>query len=440
MVRLDSLSFAALAMLSLWSAFELTAANAPEKAEKEKAELAGKVYTLIKDKCWSCHGEPGKKVFGKIGGEPFNFILDYDQLIENEMIDKERPELSEIYSSMKTGAMPREVGNVRAKKKLPQEDIDLVLNWIKAGAPKWDSGSESSNGQAIKWNEIKGSGPSKRTGHAMSEGPGKSVVLFGGTEADTDTALGDTWVLFGGVWKQLKTKEAPPAGTALRMAFDSKRGVCVLVGLDMSTWEFDGKVWKEVKIASKPPERKNFSIAFDPGQGLILIFGGVYVFRSKTMHSQKPYDDAWTFDGKTWQQLELKNSPSARYGAAMAFSPLSKAMVLFGGADNTNKFADTYLLRNGEWTKQEPDDSPGNAPFLLMASNNQDTVLVCSQTEGLAETWLWKGNGWVKGPDGPNARSGAGIAYDGNAKCILLFGGKVGDTHEDSWWQLTETK
>lgn len=106
--------------------------------DKEKSEMAAKVYTLLKDKCASCHGADAKKVMGKKG--TLNYILDYDKLISEKLIDTASPEKSPLYEEISEGNMPRELdkdGKPTTKKKLAQAEIDLVLNWIKAGAPKW---------------------------------------------------------------------------------------------------------------------------------------------------------------------------------------------------------------------------------------------------------------------------------------------------------------
>ncbi|CAG0960913.1 putative serine/threonine-protein kinase PkwA [Planctomycetaceae bacterium] len=117
---------------------------AAEPTDKEKSEMAAKVYALLKDKCASCHSADAKVVFGKKG--TLNYILDYDKLISEKLIDTKSPEKSELYTELSEGNMPRELdkdGKPKTKKKLAQADIDLVLNWIKAGAPRWPLSASS---------------------------------------------------------------------------------------------------------------------------------------------------------------------------------------------------------------------------------------------------------------------------------------------------------
>lgn len=121
-----------------------------EPTDKEKSEMAAKVYTLLKDKCASCHGADAKKVMGKKG--TLNYILDYDKLMSEKLIDTASPEKSPLYEEISEGDMPRELdkdGKPKTKKRLAQAEIDLVLNWIKGGAPKWKSDGEKPNGAAV---------------------------------------------------------------------------------------------------------------------------------------------------------------------------------------------------------------------------------------------------------------------------------------------------
>ena len=177
-----------------------------EPSDKEKLELANQVYALLKDKCYSCHGEAGKKAMGKVDGEAFSWVLDYDKLVATRLLAANDEE-SELYTSMKSGSMPREAGNTRKRMKLPQEDIDLVLKWIKAGAPKWDPDAKSLPVPKVAWTDLKLQGPDARTGAHMCEGPDNTVVLFGGK-----TAAGwvrDTWVFAKGVWTNAAPKTQP---------------------------------------------------------------------------------------------------------------------------------------------------------------------------------------------------------------------------------------
>lgn len=93
----------------------------------------------------------------------------------------------------------------------------------------------------------------------VGAGPGGTAVLFGGT--DGVTALGDTWVLAGGVWTQ-HLGAGPVAAAGGSMAFDPVRAVTVMVNPTGETWEWNGTAWRQVVTDSAPA-----AVAFAAGLG-----------------------------------------------------------------------------------------------------------------------------------------------------------------------------
>ena len=63
------------------------------------------------------------------------------------------------------------------------------------------------------------------------------------------------------------------------MAYDSDRGVTVLVGgrtatLEADTWEYDGRAWVEIETPVHPPARFAGAMSFDEARGVVRLFGG----------------------------------------------------------------------------------------------------------------------------------------------------------------------
>ncbi len=363
-----------------------------EPSDKEKLEMANKVYVLLKDKCYSCHGEAGKKAMGKVDGDAFSWVLDYDKLVATKLLAPNDEE-SELYTSMKSGSMPREAGNTRKRVKLPQEDIDLVLNWIKAGAPKWDPDAKSLPAPKVAWTDLKIKGPSERADAAMCEGPGNTVVLHCGNIGDG--LKNDTWVFANGAWTEAKPATSPDSRFFNVMAFDKKRNVNVIFGVDGKTWEWDGKDWKQAAPEASPPARESFSLAYDAAHSVVVLFGGMD-------KDNKLMADAWSYDGKSWKALDSKGGPEARKGAALAYSPASRALLLFGGKTAAGDQSDTWLLDGATWKKQAPATTPSGQGVL--ASSVTSSVLVTSGADSVG-TWLWNGKDWLQ------AKGGAFKAY-----------------------------
>jgi len=405
------------------------------RKEKENAELALKVHDLLKQNCWGCHGEPGKRVFGQRGG--LNYMLDHEKLVAR-LVNKEKPEESTLYTEIAEGSMPRALvdGRPRDGKKLPQADIDLVLNWIKAGAPPWPDPNNPQDGPV--WNEIKGEAPRARTEFMMCEGPRGSVVLYGGYVVEQSKSVfnGETWMFSGAKWQQASPRTSPSPSAGGAMAFDKSRNAAVLFGglygdpaHESTTWEWNGSNWSQSKTDAAPSARVRHAMAYDPARKAVVLFGG--------SARGKQLADTWLYDGRNWQQV-AGSGPSAREDAAMAWDPASKSVLLYGGTASgaVGGLGDTWQFDGSEWKKLTPANQPGLRAGCAMATGSEGAVLAGGLAAGTSasECWRWDGENWVRRRGGFGARHGAGLAAEGKGGRLLLFGGtKVGRPAGDTW-------
>lgn len=101
--------------------------------------LANRAFEVIRDNCWGCHGEPGKKAYGETA--PLDWILDYDKLIETKTVIPGNAGKSRlIYITGVMGKMPREFdedGLPSIEGELSEQDLQSLIDWIKADAPRW---------------------------------------------------------------------------------------------------------------------------------------------------------------------------------------------------------------------------------------------------------------------------------------------------------------
>lgn len=112
----------------------------PEKAADAEAKaLATQAYFVLRENCWSCHGEPGKKAYGET--VPLDWILDHDQLLKTKtVVPGSAKESRLIYIIAVEGKMPRafdENGRPGIEAEMPEADLQTLIDWVKAGAPKW---------------------------------------------------------------------------------------------------------------------------------------------------------------------------------------------------------------------------------------------------------------------------------------------------------------
>jgi len=155
--------------------------------------------------------------------------------------------------------------------------------------------------------------------------------------------------------------------------------------------------WTKLSPAKSPSPRTYSVMAYDPVSKKIVLFGGATL----TSH----FNDTWTFDGTTWSQVKTPVAPPARSATSMAFDKQSKKLVMFGGFSGQAFLHDTWLWdgATSTWTqvkmKSWPAGQSGAMLFtdplsgraMMFGGYNPERVLPYSAT-----TWRWTGLAWNK--------------------------------------------
>ncbi len=192
-------------------------------------------------------------------------------------------------------------------------------------------------------------------------------------------------------------------------------------------------------LPEAPSARDEAAFAFDPASHRAVLFGG----QEQGTESR----DTWTFANDSWTPatpivLNATNSPSARFGAAMAYDPNLGGLILFGGRTGLVAFNDTWLWRNGSWISIPTAVAPSPRAYasLSFVPSLDELVLFGGWINGnsLSDTWAFTSNGWVdltaSAGAPPAARGFAAFAYDPNAGGDLLYGGSTSArTFGDTW-------
>ncbi|MCC6782405.1 MAG: hypothetical protein IT457_06150 [Planctomycetes bacterium] len=198
-----------------------------------------------------------------------------------------------------------------------------------------------------------------RYGHVMAfDSRRNRIVLFGGAWG-TNNPYDSTWEFDGSTWIHRPVVGSRPLGGAsCAMAYDSVRGVTVLLR-DDTAWEWNGSVWAEPSQNPKPsPGRSVPAIAFDAGRARIVLFSG-----------SPSLDDTWEWDGTTWTQRFPATRPPGRWGHAMTFDSQRGRVVMFGGSYGSNineNWGDTWEWDGTDWTRVMPGTSPSPRTSLAM--------------------------------------------------------------------------
>lgn len=101
---------------------------------------------------------------------------------------------------------------------------------------------------------------------AMCQGPGNTVVLFGGLDASSNY-LGDTWIWSNNVWSPLNSPVPGPSARMTQIVYDPLRDMVVLhggsaaVGTLNDDWEFNGFDWRQVGASPTQLDAFAFSAA-----------------------------------------------------------------------------------------------------------------------------------------------------------------------------------
>ena len=269
-----------------------------------------------------------------------------------------------------------------------------------AGVPKQDTWEWDPT--AGTWTErtIVGSKPTQRFGHAMAfDATRVKVVVFGGSDISTGGYRNDVWDWdpTTGAWSQRLTgsEGGTPSGRmyASMVSDDARARIEIVAGETSSSssygsggyygsggsvgmpilppgmggggsgsrdvWELDPATpafTNRTPPLDVPSARANHAMAYNPSTGKTYVFGGYDVMGGRSL------DDFWEWDGKTWVQVVGTAQPSARADAGLAYDPVRKSLILYGGTDyyGNNTYGDTWEWdsTSRKWTQLKVSSSP----------------------------------------------------------------------------------
>jgi hypothetical protein len=191
--------------------------------------------------------------------------------------------------------------------------------------------------QSTGWVRRNVAGPGKRDHTQMAyDAVRERVVLFGG-QIGTSSFPSDTWTWDGQSWQQVAS--TGPSGRVHHSMIYDAVGARVLafggtapnIGDQGDTWSWSGTAWSAAASPTSPRTHARLGVL---SRGIILL-GGFPA--SSTPRVLLLENGAWRID-------DQPNVPSARYLTALAFDPLRKVTVLFGGGDPSSN-----TLYNDTW-------------------------------------------------------------------------------------------
>ena len=167
------------------------------------------------------------------------------------------------------------------------------------------------------------------------------ALLLLGILPDTGSAQGNI------LWSK-QFMGSPPSRIEVTTVYDSvTQRMIAFGGYDLNwyrmqdLWEFDlnSRTWTEATPVSGPlpVRRSGQSMAFDPVRRVVVMFGGYN-------DDLQNLNDTWEWDtvAKTWTNVTPVTSPSPRRGARLVYDSTNARMVLVGGVDLNHFWNDTW--------------------------------------------------------------------------------------------------
>ncbi len=287
-----------------------------------------------------------------------------------------------------------------------------------------------------------------RDGHAMVWDSARSVVvLFGGSG---DAGLLNDVVEYDGVQDRWVARRpagpAPLPRSAHAMAFDENRAKVVMFGGSGNrndTFEYDGAMnggngaWTAIPVASPPPGRRDHALAFDRANGDVVMFGG--------RNGSQAFAETWVYDPNVpgWVQRSPITSPPARYGHRMEYDSSSgtQAVVMVGGKSFAGDLLyDTWKWTGSNWEPADAQPSPRSDPVFEFDAARGRSVLFGGYSGDpfapLGDTWTWDGARWKRENPAlsPLSRFNPGACFDPIRQRVVMFGGRTGNNMLGDTW------
>ncbi len=254
-------------------------------------------------------------------------------------------------------------------------------------------------------------------------------------------------------WRRETPASSPTPRYGHSMVYDSERKQIVLFGGDAGTstddntnflddtWVWQGSNWTLQSPTSRPPHRKFASMAYDPVRRKIVLFGGVG--KGSTPSSYKYLNDTWLWENGNWVQASPATLPSGRDGHAIAWDAINNRILMFGG-EGATELSDTWAFDGENWTELFPSTKPSARYFHAMSLDAaRNEVLLqggngpsdSSGGSGFRETWAWNGANWRLVASGDVGGRLQTMGYNPIRKCMFYAVGGGQEWYGTSWSQ-----
>jgi hypothetical protein len=194
-----------------------------------------------------------------------------------------------------------------------------------------------------------------------------------------------------------------------------------------TTWLWDGHRWALAHPPVNPPGRFGAAAAYDPLTRVVMLYGG-------RLGPGDVVDDTWAWDGRTWTELDSgKGSPPAGEGSRMAWDDILNEMVLVNGGGSSG--GETWLCNGNHWVRQPRGDLPAGTFVGGMAVDPLTRALLAASApgQGRASTWEWDGTAWREVSTRTNPPAFVGLVLDPASDRLILWGDPAVGAGRQMW-------
>jgi len=270
----------------------------------------------------------------------------------------------------------------------------------------------------------------------------KRTVVFGGQSSSrrkfgcgaSGCMLNDTWEWDGSKWTAGSSTGAPAVRAGDQLDYDTSARVLRLYGGDSysstgptdttytDVYSYNGAGWTPQSSAGHTSVRAS-AMAYDANANKLVTFGGVVVANGSASN------ETWTWSSSGgWVKLAPATPPTARDDAALAYDPVRKRSVLFGGnpRDGSN-LTDVYEFDGAAWSRFTTSGPSSRRGLRAFYNPDSARVTFFGNNPGASEdVWEWGVAGWqqralvnIVAP-----RYDAAVAYDAANHAIVMFSGR----------------
>jgi cysteine-rich repeat protein len=293
------------------------------------------------------------------------------------------------------------------------------------------------------WTQLNpaGGNPCQNGSTLASDAARNQIVMSAGSRTFVWTGAG------GGTWSDKGTTASFPTGFRQPIVFDASIGKVVLSGGTANvTWEWNGTAWAQVNVAGSPSVRQHTAAAYDAVRRQVVLFGGLLNLNGSIL------GDTMLRRASTWSPALPFTQPQPRMGASVAYDPLRKRVVMFGG-DQSCIPCGGHTDETWEWDGRQFSAVDGARPIpqsgtamvynaasrsVMMLATSFDFAQSTGNTDGfgtLDRLFTFDGTNWseVPAPDHPIVRN-TSLVYDPTNDVVMTFGGR-----DESTFQTMQT-